>query len=69
MIQAGKASACISNLRNLGIALQIYLGDHNQIMPTLQAGRSSITQNVPVIDNTLNAYRAATSRIRLPRGQ
>jgi prepilin-type N-terminal cleavage/methylation domain-containing protein/prepilin-type processing-associated H-X9-DG protein len=54
--QAGKATACISNLKNLGAALNLYLGDHNEIMPTLQAGRTSISQDVPTIDNTLNAY-------------
>jgi prepilin-type processing-associated H-X9-DG protein len=54
--QAGKASACISNLANLGVALHLYLGDHNEMMPTLQAGRASISQQVPVIDNTLNVY-------------
>ena len=54
--QAGKATACISNLKNLGAALNLYLGDHSEIMPTLQAGRTSVSQDVPVIDNTLNAY-------------
>jgi prepilin-type N-terminal cleavage/methylation domain-containing protein/prepilin-type processing-associated H-X9-DG protein len=56
VLQSGKAAACVSNLRELGVALHLYLGDHSQIMPKLQAGRQSITDNVPVIDNTLNAY-------------
>ena len=56
VVQAGKATACTSNLRNLGAALNLYLGDHNEIMPALQAGRTSTAQDVPVIDNTLNAY-------------
>jgi prepilin-type N-terminal cleavage/methylation domain-containing protein/prepilin-type processing-associated H-X9-DG protein len=56
VIQGGRAAACISNLRSLGSALNLYLGDHNETMPPLQAGRPSITDNVPVIDNTLNAY-------------
>jgi len=56
VIQAAKASACVSNLNNLGIALNLYLADHNQTMPTLQAGRRSTTEDIPVIDNTLNAY-------------
>lgn len=56
VVQAAKASACISNLKSLGSALNLYLGDHNEILPTLMAGRKSITENVPVIDNTLNAY-------------
>ena len=56
VIQSGKATGCVSNLRNLGIALHLYLGEHNQMMPNLQAGRQSISQDIPVIDNTLNAY-------------
>jgi prepilin-type N-terminal cleavage/methylation domain-containing protein/prepilin-type processing-associated H-X9-DG protein len=56
VIEAGKASACISNLKNLGVALNLYLGDHNQVMPNLQPARSSTSQNVAVIDNTLNVY-------------
>jgi len=56
VIQAGKAAACISNLASLGTALHLYLGDHNATMPPLAAGRSSLSQQVPVIDNTLNTY-------------
>ena len=56
VIQSGKASACLANLRQLGVALSAYLADHNQTMPKLQAGRHSLSENIPVIDNTLNAY-------------
>jgi prepilin-type N-terminal cleavage/methylation domain-containing protein/prepilin-type processing-associated H-X9-DG protein len=56
VMERGRAAACISNLRQLGIALNLYLGEHNATMPPLAAGRSSISQDVPVIDNTLNAY-------------
>jgi prepilin-type N-terminal cleavage/methylation domain-containing protein/prepilin-type processing-associated H-X9-DG protein len=55
-VQSGRAAACVSNMRQLGAALNLYLADHNMILPTLKAGRSSITEDVPVIDNTLNAY-------------
>ena len=56
VIQNSKAAACTSNLRQLGAALNLYLGEHKQIMPPLEEGRASTTDNVPVIDNTLNAY-------------
>jgi prepilin-type N-terminal cleavage/methylation domain-containing protein/prepilin-type processing-associated H-X9-DG protein len=56
VIQSGKAAACLSNLNSLGVALNLYLGEHNEIMPPLAAGRQSTSQNIPVIDNTLNAY-------------
>jgi len=56
IIQSAKAAGCVSNLRNLGVALHLYLGEHNQIMPNLKAGRASTADDVPVIDNTLTAY-------------
>jgi len=56
-LQARSQSAtCLGNLRSLGAALQLYLADHNMIMPVLEAGRSSRDEDVPVIDNTLDAY-------------
>ncbi|HEX4085769.1 MAG TPA: type II secretion system protein [Chthoniobacteraceae bacterium] len=51
-----RSAGCLSNLRQLGMALSSYLGDHNFIMPNLRAARSSTSDNVPVIDNTLNQY-------------
>jgi prepilin-type N-terminal cleavage/methylation domain-containing protein/prepilin-type processing-associated H-X9-DG protein len=56
VVQASRAAACVSNLGSLGTALNLYLGEHNEIMPTLEAGRQSVSQQVPVIDNTLNGY-------------
>lgn len=56
VIQGGRATACVSNLRQLGVALNLYLGEHNLTMPTLAAGRTDTSENVPVIDNTLNTY-------------
>ena len=56
VIQASKATGCISNLNQLGVALHLYLGEHKETMPPLKAGRQSIADNVPVIDNTLNTY-------------
>jgi prepilin-type N-terminal cleavage/methylation domain-containing protein/prepilin-type processing-associated H-X9-DG protein len=56
VVQSGRAAACLSNLRQLGVGLNLYLGEHNMMMPTLNAARSDISENVPVIDNTLNRY-------------
>jgi len=56
VIQSGRATACVSNLRQISVGLGAYLGDHNNVMPTLQTARASISVNVPVIDNTLSTY-------------
>jgi prepilin-type N-terminal cleavage/methylation domain-containing protein len=54
--ERGRAVACTQNLRSLGAALNLYLGENNLIMPTLALGREKITDDVPVIDNTLDRY-------------
>ena len=52
------STVCVSNLRQLGTALGLYLTDNNQVMPTLKSGRSVLDEDVPVIDNTLDRYTA-----------
>lgn len=54
--EKGRTLSCMSNLRSLGAALNLYLADNNAIMPTLQLGRKSKDEDVPVIDNTLDRY-------------
>ncbi len=56
MVAGGRAAACLSNLRQLGGGLSAYLNENDMKMPTLQLGRDSISQDVPVIDNTLDKY-------------
>ncbi len=51
-----KAAHCLNNLRQLGSALNLYLGDHNNTMPTLVAARSSKDADEQVIETTLNTY-------------
>src|SRR4051812_40822545 len=55
-LESARASNCTGNLRQLGIALSGYLGDHDNQMPTLQFGRESKNDDTPVIDNTLDKY-------------
>ncbi len=52
----GESAKCLSNLRQIGIALQAYLADNNMEMPTLLAGRRSVEEAGPVLDDTLSAY-------------
>jgi prepilin-type processing-associated H-X9-DG protein len=33
--ESGRATACLSNLRQLGLALQLYVQDHNNRLPTM----------------------------------
>ncbi len=54
--ETAKATACSSNLRQLGVALNLYLADHDMIMPELRGMRSKASDDAPVIDNTLDKY-------------
>ncbi|MEI8108023.1 MAG: prepilin-type N-terminal cleavage/methylation domain-containing protein [Verrucomicrobiota bacterium] len=56
VIESGRATACTANLRQLGMALGLYLGENNQTMPTLKTARGSVSDDFPVIDNTLDRY-------------
>lgn len=56
VLHKARAAHCIGNLRSLGVALQGYLGDHNNVMPTLMTARESKDSDEAAIDNTLNEY-------------
>ncbi len=55
-LQSGKSTACLSNLRQIGVGLNGYLAEHDMTMPALQGGRKAIAEEVPVLDNTLDRY-------------
>lgn len=60
--EKGRAVACITNLRALGSALNLYLADNNGMMPVLKLGRQSRDEDTPVIDNTLNRYTGGSMK-------
>lgn len=47
---------CASNLRQIGVGLTNYLFDHDQVMPVLKAGRSSLGGEEETIDQVLAEY-------------
>jgi prepilin-type N-terminal cleavage/methylation domain-containing protein/prepilin-type processing-associated H-X9-DG protein len=61
-----RATACMSNLRVLGSALNLYLADNNAVMPELRLGRERVTEDVPVIDNTLDRYTGSKRPFACP---
>lgn len=50
------ATKCLSHLRSLGVALNLYLSDHQMAMPDIEAGRKDKNEDVKVIDNTIDGY-------------
>lgn len=56
LVHKARATHCLSNLRSLGSGLQLYLNDHNNVMPTLVTARESEESEEEAIDNTLDEY-------------
>src|SRR3954466_15392381 len=56
ILHKARAAHCLTNLRNLGSAMQLYLNDHANIMPTLVTARDSKDSDEQAIDNTLDEY-------------
>jgi prepilin-type N-terminal cleavage/methylation domain-containing protein/prepilin-type processing-associated H-X9-DG protein len=52
----GRSAKCIGNLRQIGTALNTYLGENNFILPKLKTARASLEDDVPVIENTFDKY-------------
>lgn len=65
-LKKSRQAACLGNLLQIGIAIESYLQDHNQMMPNLEAGRSSRQEEIPVMDNTLNVYLSNEDAFHCP---
>jgi prepilin-type N-terminal cleavage/methylation domain-containing protein/prepilin-type processing-associated H-X9-DG protein len=66
VLESGRATACLSNLGQIGVGLAAYLGDNNNIMPSLKTAREALTDEEPVIDNTLDKYVRAKEVFACP---
>lgn len=64
-----ESAQCVSHLRSLGTALNLYLADHQMTMPDMEAGRTSTSEEVPVLDNTLDSYVENKAVFTCPAGR
>ncbi len=55
-IRSAHRSKCLSNLRQIGVGLELYLQDHNQRMPVLVAARRSRHDDEPALETVLIDY-------------
>lgn len=67
MVAKSRQAACLNQLRSLGVALEGYLQDHQQILPGLKAGRSSKTEEVPVLEVVLLPYVESPDAFKCPQ--
>ena len=56
MVEKSREANCLTKLRSLGVALQTYVQEHGDTLPTLEAGRSAKSEDVPVLDVVLLPY-------------
>lgn len=61
-----KRAACLGKLRGLGVSLEAYLGDHLGVMPMLEMGRTSESQDVPVLETILKDYVSGSDAFQCP---
>ena len=52
--ESGRATVCLSNLRQIGIALQIYVGDNNNRLPSMSDLYPGVTNVHPGPDQVLS---------------
>jgi prepilin-type N-terminal cleavage/methylation domain-containing protein/prepilin-type processing-associated H-X9-DG protein len=63
------SAKCVSHLRSLGVALNLYLADHEMTMPDIEAGRADKNEQTSVIDNTLDTYVDSQAVFACPAGR
>ena len=56
ILARSRSAACLSNLRQIGVALESYLQDNAQTMPAIAAGRKSKAEDTPVLETELASY-------------
>ncbi len=67
--EQGRSTACLSNLRQVGIALQLYVDDHDNKMPNIFSGVLSTngpTDTNQTVDVVLRDYLGSTNILRCP---
>jgi prepilin-type N-terminal cleavage/methylation domain-containing protein len=64
--EAGKGAACISNLRQTGIALQLYVQDNNNRLPNMRDKSLTSSNNFPSPDLVLSNYLGNVKVLQCP---
>lgn len=62
---AAETAACLANLHQIGIALQVYAADHGGRLPTFY-NRDSVTNTLPALDTALLPRQSASGVFKCP---
>ncbi len=66
VVAKSREAACTIKLRSLGIALQSYLQENQNIMPMLSNARAALTDDIPVIETVLLPYLESPGSFQCP---
>lgn len=67
MLAKSRQAACLGQLRSLGVALESYLQDHNQMLPEMAMGRASKADETPVLETVLLRYVETPEAFKCPQ--
>ncbi|HRT58452.1 MAG TPA: type II secretion system protein, partial [Candidatus Paceibacterota bacterium] len=64
--EAGRATACLSNLRQAGVAIQLYVQDNNNRLPFMRDRSLTSSNDLPGPDVVLSNYLGNVRVLRCP---
>ena len=67
--ESGRGAACISNLRQIGVALQLYVDENHQRLPVMRDRASATDTNqpaLPSVERVLRDQLGNTNALRCP---
>jgi prepilin-type N-terminal cleavage/methylation domain-containing protein/prepilin-type processing-associated H-X9-DG protein len=66
--ERGRSAACLSNLRQVGLAIQLYTQDHDNRLPIMRdrAGGAVVTNDLPSPELVLSNYLGNVKILRCP---
>jgi prepilin-type N-terminal cleavage/methylation domain-containing protein len=64
--ESGRATACMSNLRQVGVALQLYCQDYNNRLPIMRDVSLTSTNELPAPGEVLSSQLGNTNVLRCP---
>jgi prepilin-type N-terminal cleavage/methylation domain-containing protein/prepilin-type processing-associated H-X9-DG protein len=64
--ESGRATACLSNLHQIGIALQVYVGDYNNKLPSMSDIYPGVSNAFPGPDQVLSNQLGNLNVLRCP---
>jgi hypothetical protein len=66
VIEETRRTACLGKLREIGVALELYLGDNNRVFPDVAFARSRVEDATATLEGALDPYLDDPEAFRCP---